>query len=255
MRTVSSSPTLATSESTIPGDHKMRRTEFFGRDDSYEGRPQAALWEFWRSDPSKVEPDELVPPHFHDVRQFLVFTDSEKPSVNGEHVRIPQFSFQFTDPSTPYGPVMVDGAYMAFFALRARPDIAGHRLDTSADKLRAAPGRRIVVPHPLTPGKPGAESLLDEAADGLAAYRVTLGIGERGAGPDGSAGDGQFYVVMEGSLSVDGELLPPLSLGWVEPNEGAVPLLAGPEGVSMLVLQFPQPDQSIETTEGDGGQT
>jgi hypothetical protein len=250
MRAVSSASDLEFVDYTMSGGHKLKITDYFGHNASFDPGPQANLCEFWRADPT-APAEELVPPHFHHVRQFLVFTDTGLPDLNDEFEDVPQFSFQFTDPSTPYGPVMVDSDYMAFFAMRSKADIGGHPVSTSSHKLRSPePGRRVVVTPPPEPSTTGLlETLLERHDDGLAAYRIVLGPGESTTGPDPSTGDGQYWIVMRGSVVDEGTGLPPLSLLWVGTADPPGSVTAGEDGAAAMILQFPFPNPEIEITE------
>jgi hypothetical protein len=60
-----------------------------------------------------------------------------------------------------------------------------------------------------------------------------------------SDGGGQYLIVGAGSLLHEGQVLPKLSLIFVEPSERAPVLLAGPDGAEVLVLQYPRPSDRL----------
>jgi hypothetical protein len=49
---------------------------------------------------------------------------------------------------------------------------------------------------------------------------------------------GRYEVVVEGSVAIDGRLLTPPGLRYVAPGESAGPLVAGPEGATVVFLSF-----------------
>ena len=65
--------------------------------------------------------------------------------------------------------------------------------------------------------------------------------GGRVTGPDPAGGAGQYWLVTAGSLAQpDGEALPPRSLAFVYPEDGAFVAHAGDDGVEVFALQFPR---------------
>ncbi|HTD89381.1 MAG TPA: rubredoxin, partial [Burkholderiales bacterium] len=75
---------------------------------------------------------------------------------------------------------------------------------------------------------------------GLAAYSLKLAPGVKTAGPDASKGNGQYIIVTKGSLNYQGKEYKAISIGFTKPDEGYFPMVAGPEGVEALVLNFPR---------------
>jgi hypothetical protein len=71
------------------------------------------------------------------------------------------------------------------------------------------------------------------------AMRYVLPPNESALTPDGSHAGGQYHVVMGGAVVRNGESYGLLSVEFVSPEEGAVPLCAGQEGLDLLVLRFP----------------
>jgi rubredoxin len=65
--------------------------------------------------------------------------------------------------------------------------------------------------------------------------------GARAYAPDPSKGDGQYILVMKGGIVHEGKLKKALAIVWVAKNEGPFELVAGPEGLEGLVLNFPVP--------------
>ena len=80
-----------------------------------------------------------------------------------------------------------------------------------------------------------------KANDGLAAFSVKMNAGAKAYAPDPSRGDGQYILVMKGSVVHQGEIKKDLAIIWVGKNEGPFELVAGPEGMEGLILNFPVP--------------
>ena len=86
------------------------------------------------------------------------------------------------------------------------------------------------------------EPLFAPADDGLLALALRLAPGASTTLPDAGEGGGQYHVVLSGSLTRDGEVFGPLAVEFASPDEGAVALEAGGEGLELLVLRFPRVD-------------
>ena len=87
-----------------------------------------------------------------------------------------------------------------------------------------------------------ARELVLEDAHGLAGWRYRLPPGAAIAGPDPSAGGGQFWVVLAGTLSAAGSA--PLGINscvFVAPEDGPLAATAGSGGAEALCLQFRVP--------------
>jgi hypothetical protein len=64
--------------------------------------------------------------------------------------------------------------------------------------------------------------------------------GASASGPDPDDGNGQYWVVIAGSLLRDEIELAPRSCVFVSPNEPAFTAVAGAQGLEVLALQFPR---------------
>jgi hypothetical protein len=223
-----------------------RRTSYIGGFVSEEQRrkggveldtsPQGYLVEFHTGPGATASP-----PHFHRSAQFQVIVSGD--GRIGKR-QVPPVSFQFADPFTPYGPIVVsdDADGIAFFTLRAVGDQGAHIMPGSRDEMEQLAGRNIAVTLPrdveLRNGVQ-LEQLIELHPDGLAAHALRLGPGERAVGPSAADSGGQFYVVTRGSFEHAGSTYVQNRLLFVEPGEDAPELVAGDEGAEVLVLQFP----------------
>jgi hypothetical protein len=156
---------------------------------------------------------------------------------------MPPVSFHYTDPDSPYGPIVPgEGGQISYFTLRPRASKGIYYMPGSKEFMLKTAGRNIVkqVPHTyLLEHGQDRDALIDRHDDGLAAYNVRLGPGESAPGPDTHGAGGQYYLVCDGSLIHEGRTLEPYSLAWVGPDEAPPVLVAGEAGANVLVLQFP----------------
>jgi hypothetical protein len=83
---------------------------------------------------------------------------------------------------------------------------------------------------------------LEKITDELAAQLLRLGGEMSATGPDPKAGGGYYLFVANGSLDMQGEILPAWSMVFVEPCEEPFEIKAGRSGLEALVLQFPRDD-------------
>jgi hypothetical protein len=177
-----------------------------------------------------------VAPHFHHVRQFQVIV-SHGAKLGRKDA--PYISFQYADPSTPYGPIVPgEDEPLAFFTLRSEKSDGTFFMPGSKDKMDHKAGRNIALQVPAEAAENKLATLIERQDDGLAAYRVRIKPGEEVEGVSDDGAGGWYYLVMAGELAGE-EPLPKFSLLWVGPGEAAPALKAGSEGADVLVMQFP----------------
>jgi hypothetical protein len=179
--------------------------------------------------------------HFHHVRQFQVIVAGDGGRVG--KAAVPPISFHYTDPDSPYGPIVPGpSGSISFFTLRPRASKGTFYMPGSRDRMSAHAGRNVVVQVPRIPPLE-TESVLEELIhrhdDGLAAHRLRLARRAVAPGPELAGSGGQYYLLYAGSLLFDAREVRPHTLGWVEPDEKAPVLRAGDNGADVLVLQFP----------------
>jgi hypothetical protein len=78
--------------------------------------------------------------------------------------------------------------------------------------------------------------------DEMSAQLVRLGAGMTAPGPDPKKGNGYYVYVANGDMRAQGELLPALSMVYVDPTEDGFEISAGPHGLEALVMVFPFDD-------------
>jgi rubredoxin len=187
----------------------------------------------------------VIRTHFHDVDQFQIFV-SGGGSV-GRHAIAP-FQVHFARKHTPYGPIVGNEQGFGFFTLRAQHDPGAQYLPEHREKLEKVDARQ---PWHLTravkfPKPAGAiaiqpiEDIKDER--GLAAHALSMTPHAEATAPDASDSNGQFIVVLGGSLQHEGKEHKATTVIWVKPNESAFKLVAGPQGLEAVTLHFPRPE-------------
>jgi hypothetical protein len=150
----------------------------------------------------------------------------------------------FTGAHTAYGPIRAsadEGVW--YFTLRNGFDPGARFMAMPENRiaLRGIPGRRHreAVAGPLAVPTAATEILLGPEPDGMAAWRYGLASGEPVIGPDPAAGRGQYWVVTRGSLAYGDAALPAMSCAFVYPDDAPFQAAAGPDGVEVVVMQFP----------------
>ena len=224
-----------------------RRTEYIGDALKLLQGPQGFLVEHRPPPTIGSRVVVITKPHFHKVRQFQVIVGGDRARM-GKH-DTPPLSIHYSDPSTPYGPICAGQGGIAWFTLRPRADIGIYYMPGSRTKMTQKAGRSVTVnvPDQSIPNA-GArlDILIEPHRDGLAAFRLRLGPGEQGSGPDVGRSGGQFAVIVHGALIHDGHDIPPLSLIWVDGDESPPNLVANRSGADVLFLRFPVEDPSVE---------
>jgi hypothetical protein len=186
--------------------------------------------------------------HFHSVDQFQVVVDGK--GKLGRHDLAP-YCVHFSRAYTPYGPLVEDADIgTTMFVLRAHPDPGPHHLPKGLGVLKQVPDRQpwqVTRPAVFPAANSEIESaMLQEISGikddaGLAAYTLRMKPNASVNAPDPSHGDGQYLVVLKGSLLHDAREHAALALVFVRPDEGPYGIQAGPKGLEALVLNFPRP--------------
>jgi hypothetical protein len=184
-----------------------------------------------------------IPPHFHGVDQWQVVIQGG--GRLGKHDASPVL-VHYTDGYTPYGPIVAGDDGIGFYTLRVQAYIGVHRMPGSRSEMLRPAGRARTIDAGLTPGRPGTlassssvRPLVTEA-DGVAAWSVRLAPDATATAPSPADGGGQYHIVVNGSWAREGEELPPKSLAFVAPGDAPAQYEAGPEGLELVVTQFPR---------------
>jgi rubredoxin len=210
---------------------------------------------FMISPPGSLEPQaflaegsegRVIRPHFHDVDQFQIFV-SGGGSV-GRHAIAP-FQVHFARKHTPYGPITGNEKGFGFLTLRAQHDPGAQYLPDYREKLEKLESRQPwqltrSVRFPETADAIAVQAIEDiEDERGLAAHALRMKPHAEGIAPDPSESNGQYIVVLGGSLMHQGREHKATTIIFVKPKEGPFKLVSGPEGLEAVTLHFPRPDQ------------
>ena len=208
-------------------------TPGYGQDVAGEDVPQAYL--------VKQPPNSVTRPHFHQTNQFQVFVGGG--GTVGK-LRVDPLTIQYAGGNTPYGPICAEADGVDYFTLRQAWDSGAKYLPANRDLLVKGKQRQVVgVKGDGTVQSAGAtvlETLIDPTDDGLFAQCITLPPGAKHTLPDSAAGGGQYHVVVSGTLARDDADLPPLSIEFASPDQGAVEIEAGADGLELLLARFPK---------------
>jgi rubredoxin len=193
---------------------------------------------------ARYDPGDKSCTHYHAVDQFQILVQGK--GTLGRHAVAPYY-VHFARAYTPYGPLHADkDTGWTFMTLRTRYDAGAQRLPGALEKLKQVADRRPwQVTTTATFPAPGQAVSLQEIPDikddrGLFTCSLTMAPGARAVTPDPSGGDGQYVVVVKGSLLHDRKEHKALTVVFVKPEEEAFHIHAGPDGLEALVLNFPQ---------------
>lgn len=204
-------------------------------DDGPSPRPQAFLVE--------QTPNWSLTPHFHEEHQFQVFVQGTG-SLGNTPVHL--HDVHYASPHTGYGPLKSGEQGISYLTLRAVGDTGAWYLPESRERnLRipkvSAHASATVLPCAalLALTAPRTEVLIQTRESGLAAWLLHLGPKQTLPPPaDAELGGGRFWVVTQGTLSVGDTEIPPPGVVWVGAQDH-LDIVAGPQGLTLQVLQFP----------------
>jgi hypothetical protein len=215
-----------------PPAHDVKTIDLLGRRDKIDRGPQV-LW-VWHP------PGWVIEPHFHRVDQFQVVVQGD--ATIGKHP-MPLGSVQYVDGYTPYGPVRCGSSGMTFVFLRARADIGALYMPASRQEMVRKAGRNLMPACGLKlgdwPGTLQINSLIEPHADGLAAYEIAARPGATLLPNRTALGGGMFYLILEGTLCLEGSELPSESCVFMAAGDTLRSASAGKSGARLLELQLP----------------
>jgi hypothetical protein len=185
------------------------------------------------------DPGSTATSHYHQQDQFQVIVGGH--GTMGTHQATP-VTVHFAGAHTAYGPIRASNdAGVHYFTLRNGFDPGARFMIMPENRaaLRAVPGRRHreSVTGPLA-YETGA--IIGPEPDGMGAWRYRASAGERLIGPDPAWGHGQYWVVVDGSMTREGQDMPRLSCVFVYPEDPPFNAFAGADGVDVIAMQFPR---------------
>lgn len=207
----------------------------------------------------EMSPQETILPHYHEVDQFQIFLAGA-----GRFGRkgAPPLAVHYVDRYTGYGPIQATALGYSYFVMHAEKDPGAVYRNRPGYRERIKPGRKR---HLLVPGIAAStapvlcarrEATLEllfqpeHGDDGLGASMWRLGPGMVVAGTDPAGTGGQFYLVVNGALELNGEIYPAWSPVFVAASERPLRARAGRDGLEALVLQFPRRDPAMGVAAG-----
>jgi rubredoxin len=224
---------------SLPNGHFGWRSDFIQRPENKSiDTPMAFL--------AEGSAHRVLRTHFHAVDQFQVMYNGA--GAMGK-TPVGPGAVHFSRAYTPYGPISYSDKGLGFITLRAHRDPGAQFLPERREELekvaKRTPWQVTAFPDfDLDSGERGVAMKALEGLkgnDGLAGFSVKMNAGAKAYAPDPSKGDGQYILVMKGGIIHEGEFKKDLTIIWVGKNEGPFELVAGPDGMEALVLNFPVP--------------
>jgi hypothetical protein len=213
------------------------RRDYFGTAGSLVDGPQGFLVE-------RPYAGARIDPHFHDIDQFQVIVAGDGRIGKKDVMPV---TFQYADAYTPYGPIVARDDGISFFTLRNVASGGHFSMPGSKHLMPCRAGRNIaggikLDGAKLADGDVARKGLMEPQDDGVHAEGIHLGPNASTPGIQSDAG-GQYYLVCGGTLVEKGETLDELSLLHVKAGEETPVLTAGPDGATVLALQFSRPSE------------
>jgi hypothetical protein len=190
------------------------------------------------------EANATILTHYHQQNQFQVVVGGD--GTLGRHAVAPLL-VHYAGAFTGYGPIVSGAQGLQYLTFRANNDPGAQFLPEARERLVRGPKAHFSS-EPISTLDSAArrtlpqvqcEDILPLADDGLAVllYRLPPGAAEKALAP--STGHGQYLVVVAGSMRVDGRVLESPENVFLSQEESAFTMNAGPEGLEVLLLQFP----------------
>ncbi|MCT7376733.1 hypothetical protein [Chelativorans salis] len=194
--------------------------------------------------------------HFHIVDQFQVFIAGSG-TIGRNQVQL--VTVHYADHHTGYGPLIASAQGLSYLTLRSKTDAGLVYLSTPnvREKLKPTKRRHRVSPQVTLSTDPvlrnrdsiSVESVIDEEPgdDGMNVKVIRLGPNMAAQSPDPSESGGQYLIVLNGSLLLDGKSYEPYSLVFLRALDEAPLLTAGEAGLEVMVTQFPREDEWMKS--------
>ena len=226
----------------LPGSPGAKSTTFFRATPDTPDAPTAAL--------NRYEGMKISNAHFHEVDQFQVIVEGS--GDFGRHPVKPYY-VHFSRAHTPYGPLQSNkDTGWGFIVLRSRFDPGAQRFPWALDKLKQIPDRQpwqVTTKVDFPPATNGVSvrdvpEIRDER--GLFTRTITMGPNTRTMTPDRLGGDGQYVVVVKGSIVHDGAEREAPTVMFIDRSEPPIEIRAGAKGLEAIIMNFPKPGRRAE---------
>jgi rubredoxin len=229
--------------STTPGSPGALNTTFFRATRDQPDAPTAALNRYPGGG------SRYSAAHFHEVDQFQVIMEGS--GEFGRH-HVEPYYVHFSRAYTPYGPLQSDkDTGWGFIVLRSRFDSGAQRFPQSLDKLKQIPNRQpwqvtTKVDFPPDDAAVNVREVPEIKDDrGLFTQSLTMSGNARMTAPDPAQGDGQYIVVVKGSLMHENNERKAPTVVFVRRDEPPFEIQAGREGLQAIVMNFPQHTSAV----------
>jgi len=151
----------------------------------------------------------------------------------------------FSRAYTPYGPINFGADGLSFLTLRARKDPGAQYIPDARDQLTQVrnrnPWQATEAPDFTRKGDATLNAFKEIKDDrGLGAFALNLAPNAKTVTPDPAHTGGQHIIVTKGSLTYQGREYKAVTMAFVKPHEGAWQIVAGPEGLEALILNYPR---------------
>lgn len=216
---------------------EARRTDVIVADPGDHAAPQAFLIE--------QSPESIASAHFHDGNQFQVVVAGN--GLLGKHPVRP-YTVHYASLHTGYGPLVAGTEGLSYLTLRARPGCPPIWLPEQKHLMQ--PGPRCNIESAPSDTEQSAERLVRNAVtietmlmprdEGIAAWMLRIPPNDTATPPPHPKSGGQYRIVAGGSIRADGRLLGHLACIFVPGPESDTAITSGPDGLDVLVLQFPE---------------
>jgi hypothetical protein len=189
-------------------------------------------------------PNTTLAPHFHRQNQFQLFVEGAG-SIGRHPLR--SLTVHYAGAYTGYGPLVAGESGIKYFTIRPVCESGFVPVAEAREKMIPGPKRHAQsapfderAPQDL--GRLAAvevEVAIPFADDGLGATVSSLPPGARLPGERAAAGDGQFLVVIAGSLRYGDIVLERWESMFVARDDEFPELLAGPGGAQVVAMHTP----------------
>lgn len=229
----------------LPGSPGALSTTFFRATKDTPDGPTAAL--------NRYEGERLSNAHFHEVDQFQIIMEGK--GEFGRH-QVQPYYVHFSRAYTPYGPLQSDKETgWGFIVLRSRLDSGAQRFPWSLEKLKQVPNRnpwQVTTKVTFPTAKEGVSvqdipEIKDE--QGLFTKTIAMAPHTRTTTPDRLGGDGQYVIVVKGSLIHEGKERQAPTVVFINRNEPVFEMQAGAQGLEAVIMNFPKVDVAREVEE------
>lgn len=194
--------------------------------------------------------------HFHIVDQFQVFIAGSG-TIGRDTVHL--VTVHYADHHTGYGPLIASEQGLSYLTLRSKTDAGLVYLTTPNVREKLRPTKRrhrtsdpvalSIEPVLRNRTELTVDTVLEEQPgdDGMNVKIFRFGPNMTAQTPDPSLGGGQYLIVLNGSLIHEGQSYKPYSLIFLQSEDTTPTLLAGEDGLELMVTQFPLEDEWMKS--------